>query len=65
MKTNIKYMFLIILLMVITGCGGDTAAVPQKVNAPTFTLPQYDAKGEIKLSERLGKPVVLNFWSTT
>ncbi|MGE5379593.1 MAG: hypothetical protein ACM3NT_00845 [Methylocystaceae bacterium] len=65
MKINIKYMVCLMLLMVITGCGGNISSTAKKVNAPTFTLPQYGAKSEVTLAERLGKPVVLNFWSTT
>ena len=40
-----------------------TAAQEQKTPAPDFTV--YDAEGnEVKLSDFLGKPVVLNFWAS-
>lgn len=40
-----------------------TAAQEQKTPAPDFTV--YDAEGnEVKLSDYLGKPVVLNFWAS-
>lgn len=40
-----------------------TAPQEQKTPAPDFTV--YDAEGnEVKLSDYLGKPVVLNFWAS-
>ena len=40
-----------------------TAPQEQKTPAPDFTV--YDAEGnEVKLSDFLGKPVVLNFWAS-
>ena len=41
----------------------DTEAVETKVLAPDFTV--YDLDGnEVKLSDFLGKPVVVNFWAS-
>lgn len=41
----------------------ETEAAEEKVPAPDFTV--YDAEGnEVKLSDFLGKPVVLNFWAS-
>lgn len=33
--------------------------------APTFDLPRLEGKGAIRLSQLHGKPVVINFWSST
>lgn len=39
------------------------SAAPQKVAATDFTV--YDADGsEVKLSDYIGKPVILNFWAS-
>jgi len=41
----------------------DQDAEPQKVTAPDFLV--YDAAGkEVRLSDFLGKPVVVNFWAS-
>ena len=33
--------------------------------APTFSLPQLQGKGTIRLSALHGRPIVINFWSST
>ncbi len=33
--------------------------------APSITLPSLTGKGSISLAELAGKPIVINFWSTT
>jgi peroxiredoxin len=33
--------------------------------APAFTLPQLESKGTIRLSGLPGRPIVINFWSST
>ena len=41
----------------------ESEAVPSTVQAPDFTV--LDAEGnEVKLSDYIGKPIVLNFWAT-
>lgn len=46
-----------------TAAAAESDDTPQKLQAPDFTV--YDAKGsEVKLSNYLGKPVVLNFWAS-
>jgi len=41
----------------------ETGAAPEKIAAPDFTV--YDKDGnEVKLSDYLGKPVVVNFWAS-
>ena len=71
-----KLTAVILAALLLTGCGApvetpDTpSAAPQetsvevpKVVAPDFTV--YDRDGnEVKLSDFLGKPVVLNFWAS-
>ena len=71
---------MLVFALLLTGCaaGGAAATEPTptvpvptevasteapKVAAPDFTV--YDADGnEVKLSDYLGKPVVLNFWAS-
>ncbi len=41
----------------------ETGTEPPKVQAPDFTV--YDADGNaVKLSEYIGKPIILNFWAS-
>lgn len=41
----------------------DTDAEPEKAMAPDFTV--YDLEGnEVRLSDYVGKPIVLNFWAS-
>ena len=35
----------------------------EKIPAPDFTVTDYDGK-EVKLSDKFGKPVIINFWAT-
>ena len=71
---------MLVFVLLLTGCAAGGAAVTEpaptvpapteaasteapKVAAPDFTV--YDADGnEVKLSDYLGKPVVLNFWAS-
>ena len=71
---------MLVFTLLLTGCAAGGAAVTEpaptvpaptetasteapKVAAPDFTV--YDADGnEVKLSNYLGKPVVLNFWAS-
>ena len=71
-----KVIAVILVALLLTGCGAPIEtpeappAVPQettveapKAAAPDFTV--YDRDGnEVKLSDFLGKPVVLNFWAS-
>ena len=74
MKKKLTAIFLICALL-LCGCAAgnvpetteaaptETEAAEEKVLAPDFTV--YDADGnEVKLSDFLGKPVVLNFWAS-
>ena len=72
-----KLMAALLAAMLLTGCAApaetpdtspteppqETTAEEPKVVAPDFTV--YDLEGnEVKLSDFLGKPVVLNFWAS-
>ena len=72
MKKNLLIM-LLVLAVLLGGCAAQEVQTtePQeaetteaaRVKAPDFTV--YDANGnEVKLSDYLGKPVVLNFWAS-
>lgn len=46
-----------------TSASSETGADESRVKAPDFTV--YDGSGnEVKLSDYIGKPVVLNFWAS-
>ena len=80
MKRNKLWIILLSAALLLSGCGAGAAqstetepvAMAQtqpvateagKVAAPDFTI--YDIDGnEVKLSDFLGKPVVLNFWAS-
>ena len=70
---------MLVFTLLLTGCAAGGAAVTEpspteavltepastfpKISAPDFTV--YDIDGnEVKLSDFLGKPVVLNFWAS-
>ena len=70
---------MLVFTLLLTGCAAGSAAVTEpspteavltepastfpKISAPDFTV--YDIDGnEVKLSDFLGKPVVLNFWAS-
>ena len=68
--------FVIALGLLVVACGkkadsttsGPSATLPPKLDigymAPDFSLNSYDGS-RVTLSELKGKPVFLNFWSTT
>ena len=73
MKKLLIWMFVFALLLSGCAAGGPAVTEPiptepasteaPQVVAPDFTV--YDADGnEVKLSDYLGKPVVLNFWAS-
>ena len=69
MKRNIIWISLLIVALLLAGCkeGPETTAPTDPTDtvhyAPDFTV--YNEKGEaVKLSDFLGKPVVLNFWAS-
>ena len=68
-------ILMLVFALLLSGCAAGGAAVTEpiptepasteapQVVAPDFTV--YDADGnEVKLSDYLGKPVVLNFWAS-
>ena len=68
-------ILMLVFALLLTGCAAGGAAVTEpiptepasteapQVVAPDFTV--YDIDGnEVKLSDYLGKPVVLNFWAS-
>ena len=68
------WILLLVFVLLLAGCaaGGtepteapptEPASTFPKITAPDFTV--YDIDGnEVKLSDYLGKPVVLNFWAS-
>lgn len=71
-----NWIAILLAALLLTGCAAESAVPateapteataatePSQVKAPDFTV--YDAQGaEVKLSDFLGKPVVLNFWAS-
>ena len=68
-------ILMLVFALLLSGCAAGGAAVTEPIStepasteapqvvAPDFTV--YDADGnEVKLSDYLGKPVVLNFWAS-
>ena len=69
------WILMLVCALLLCGCAADSAkpteepaAEPATTEAPKVTAPDftvYDADGnEVKLSDYLGKPVVLNFWAS-
>ena len=71
-----KLLILMLICALLTGCANSTETIATevaatepaateeaKIMAPDFTV--YDVDGnKVKLSDYLGKPVVLNFWAS-
>ena len=68
-------LLMLVFALLLTGCAAGSTETTEpastepaateapKITAPDFTV--YDADGnEVKLSDYLGKPVVLNFWAS-
>lgn len=55
------FVVLLPILLVIAGCSIGYSA--DKGNAPDFTLKSLDGQ-TVKLSDSIGKPVLINFWAS-
>ena len=56
-----------IVFVMAKGFGGDPHQVPFMMagqKAPEFSITRLDTNETVKLSQFIGKPVVLNFWAT-
>ena len=70
-----KLLILMLICALLTGCAAGIAEATEapvtepaateeaKIMAPDFTVYDFDGN-EVKLSDYLGKPVVLNFWAS-
>jgi cytochrome c biogenesis protein CcmG/thiol:disulfide interchange protein DsbE len=63
----VALLFILLAWTLLTDEGGDLAAAAargERPQAPDFTLERLDQEGELTLSSRRGKAVVLNVWAS-
>ncbi|HWH15190.1 MAG TPA: TlpA disulfide reductase family protein, partial [Miltoncostaeaceae bacterium] len=57
-----------VALVALAGCDASDATRPappdERRAAPELVLPRLDGRGELRLAEYRGRPVVLNFWAS-